>query len=204
METRKHLLMVSLNCAGWNWRMTTEKWGDRLHKVCNYIKENVNSPFIIALQEVQLSGGKYLSVFEEEFPDYYIVLPIGWKNQPHAVVSLMLINKKICRDYNVRDLDNADLNDSLRYNFVHINTSYEGLCFRILNVNVPQTCFTGNEAQWYRESRTQLRSAFEKELIKIANTYRSEPDLNLSCLATLTLLQTLPLLLSLHTLGTVR
>ena len=172
----KDVELISLNVAGWNWRISNEKWGDRLKRICEYIRNKMNNPLVIALQEVQLSGGKYLKVLEEQFPDYHIVLPQAYKNQPRSVVSVLLINKNLCESYNVRTLEG--LEDNLRYNFVHINTHIEGLCFRILNTNVPHNCLK-NAAKWYREERKELRALFIQNITELANTYRSEPDLKL-------------------------
>ena len=104
----KDMELISLNVAGWNWRVSNEKWGDRLKRICEYIKNKMNNPLVIALQEVQLSGGKYLTVLEEQFPDYHIVLPQAYKNQPRSVVSVLLINKNLCESYNVRTLEGLE------------------------------------------------------------------------------------------------
>lgn len=176
MKNYTDMELISLNVAGWNWRISNEKWGDRLKRICEYIRNKMNNPLVIALQEVQLSGGKYLKVLEEQFPDYHIVLPQAYKNQPRSVVSVLLINKNLCESYNVRTLEG--LEDNLRYNFVHINTHIEGLCFQILNTNVPHNCLK-NAAEWYREEREELRALFIQNIKELANTYRSEPDLKL-------------------------
>lgn len=136
----------------------------------------MNNPLVIALQEVQLSGGKYLTILEEQFLDYHIVLPKAYKNQPRSVASVLLINKNLCESYNVRTLEG--LENSLRYNFVHINTHIEGLCFRILNTNLPHNCLD-NAAQWYRADREALRALFVENINNLANAYRSETDLKL-------------------------
>ncbi len=172
----KNMELICLNVAGWNWGASSENWGDRFERICKYIKNKMDEPLVIALQEVQLSGGRYLKILEEQFPDYHIVLPQAYNNQPRSVVSVLLINKHLCESYNVRTLDG--LEDSLRYNFVHINTHIEGLCFRILNVNVPHNCLE-KAAKWYREEREELRALFIRNIKELANTYRSEPDLKL-------------------------
>ena len=71
----KEIEFFSLNMAGWKWTATEESWESRLNKECEYIKSKINNTLVIALQEVQLSGGKYLEIFEKHFPDYHIVLP---------------------------------------------------------------------------------------------------------------------------------
>lgn len=172
----ENLELISLNVAGWGWSATKEKWKERLTRICKYIKERMHNSLVIALQEVQLSGGKYLTVLEEQFPDYYIVLPQAYKNQPRSVISVLLINKKLCESYDVRTLEG--LEDSLRYNFVQISTHIEGLCFRILNTNIPHNCLD-NAAEWYREEREELRALFIQKIKELANTHHSEPDLKL-------------------------
>lgn len=174
--------IVSLNIAGWNWRNTNEKWDKRLKKACLHIKNKTKEPFIIAFQEVQLSGGKYLTVLEEQFPDYHIVLPDAYENQPRSIVSLLLINKRFCKSYNIITLQG--LEKSLRYNFVTINTHIEGLCFRILNIHVPHNCLD-DAAEWYKEEREDLRALFIKRVEEVAASYRSEADLKLIVLGDL-------------------
>jgi exonuclease III len=176
----KDLELISLNVAGWNWRISNENWENRLRRICSYIKvkKSKSNSLVIALQEVQLSGGKYLSVLEEEFPDYHIILPNGFKKQAKSVMSILLINKKLCKSYNIGTLE--DLEDSLRYNFVTINTHIEGLCFRILNTNVPHNCFNDdNTAEWYKQERIELSELFIKRITELANTYSNEPDMKL-------------------------
>lgn len=171
----KNMEIISLNVAGWNWRTSNERWEKRLSRICNYIKSRMNNPLVIALQEVQLSGGKYLSVLESEFPDYHIILPKGYENQPKSVVSVLMINKALCQSYSVGTLER--LEDSLRYNFVTINTHAEGLCFRILNIHIPHNCFSGSTAEWYKKERKELRTLFISRIMELADTYRREPDL---------------------------
>ena len=126
--------IISYNMAGWNWRISTEKWEDRVRRSCEYIINKMSEPMVIGLQEVQLSGGKYLKVLEEYFPEYHIILPPAFNGQPRSVISILLLRKDICDSYSVNVLDN--LEDSLRYNYVTFNTS-DGLCFRVLNTNIP-------------------------------------------------------------------
>ena len=91
-----NMQFISFNVAGWNWRASNEAWGVRLQRICRFIKSKASNPLVIALQEVQLSGGKYLAVLKEQFTDYHIVLPKAYKNQPRSVVSVLLINKNLC------------------------------------------------------------------------------------------------------------
>ena len=169
----KDLKLISLNVAGWNWRITNEKWRDRLIRICEYIRKRMDNPLVVALQEVQLSGGRYLKVLEEQFPNYYIVLPQAYKNQPRSVISVLLINKELCESYSIRTLDG--LEDSCRYNYVQINTHIEGLCFRILNINIPHNCLD-NAAEWYRREREVLRDLFISRIKELACIYHSESD----------------------------
>lgn len=177
----KDVQLISLNAAGWNWH-GKEGWKERLNRICEYIKEKMQNPLVIALQEVQLSGGKYLKVLEEQFSDYHIVLPKAYKNQPRSVVSVLLINKNLCKSYNVRTLDG--LEENLRYNYVHINShininaNIERVCFRILNINVPHICLQ-NAAEWYRKEREELRTLFISKVKELADTYRTEQDIKL-------------------------
>lgn len=173
----KDMELISLNMAGWAWKGSNERWEDRLKRTCEYIKNKMRNPaLVIALQEFQAAGGKYVTVLEEEFPDYHIVLPQAYKNQPRSVVSVLLINKKLCSSYNIRTLEG--LENNLRYNFVHINTHIEGLCFRILNTNIPHNCLD-NAAEWYRREREELRALFINRVKELACTYRLESDVKL-------------------------
>lgn len=173
----KDMELISLNVAGWNWRISNEKWEARLSRICDYIRSKMSNPLVIALQEVQLSGGKYLRVLEKQFPNYHIVLPKGYKNQPKSVISVLLINKDLCEAFSVGSLEG--LHDSLGYNFVTISTHIEGLCFRILNTNIPHNCFNANTAEWYKKEREELRKLFVDCIKELASSYRSEPDVKL-------------------------
>lgn len=165
--------IVSLNMAGWAWTITDEAWKERMERTCKYIRNKVADPMVIGLQEVQLSGGKYLETLETCFPDYHIILPKGYNNQPRSVISIMLIRKDICESYSVSTLE--DLADSLRYNYVTINTTDE-LCFRVLNVNIPHTCYE-DRAEWFQQDRQELRAKFIKAVEELADTYSHEQDI---------------------------
>jgi exonuclease III len=172
------LPIVSQNVAGWSWRLSKETYTDRLKRILIDLK--AKDCFITSLQEVQLSGGKYLSLIREVFPEkeYELILPKAYTNQPKSVVSLMIIKKEYCDSYSVSTLEG--LEDSLRYNYVTINTPIEGLCFRVLNVNVPHNTFDYSKtAAWYREKRVELRKRFLQRIKELAETYRREPDLKL-------------------------
>lgn len=164
--------IISYNMAGWNWRISTEKWEDRVRRSCEYIINKMSEPMVIGLQEVQLSGGKYLKVLEEYFPEYHIILPPAFNGQPRSVISILLLRKDICDSYSVNVLDN--LEDSLRYNYVTFNTS-DGLCFRVLNTNIPHTCYD-DKAEWFQEDRRILREKFIKAIEIMADIYKNEQD----------------------------
>lgn len=180
-ESYINMELLSLNCAGWGWTLTNEKWETRLNKLCDYLITNINdNTLIVALQEVQLGGGKYLSVFEKKFPDYHIVLPYGYHNQKRSVISMLLINKKLTKEVSITTLDD-ELEDSLRYNYVTVETEVEGLCFRVLNVNIPHTSYD-NSADWYKNERIALRNKYLEEIKRLSNVYAREPDLKFICL----------------------
>lgn len=164
--------IVSYNMAGWNWKLSDEAWKNRLNRSCEYLVNKMSEPMIIGLQEVQLSGGKYLDVLKDHFPEYHIILPVGYRNQPKSVVSIILIRKDICESYSIATLDN--LKESLRYNFVTFNTT-DGFCFRVLNTNIPHTCYE-KKAGWFKENRRILRETFLDEIKSLAETYRNEAD----------------------------
>ena len=170
--------IVSHNVAGWGWRTTGESYEDRFER--GLIDLKAKNCFLTNLQEAQLSGGKYIEVIRKHFPEaeYELILPKAYKNQPKSIVSLMLVKKEYCDSYSVSTLEG--LEDSLRYNFVTINTTIEGLCFRVLNVNVPHNTFDYSKtAEWYRQSRVELRKLFLQRIKELSETYRSEPDLKI-------------------------
>lgn len=170
------LSITNHNQAGWAWQMTTEPYETRLER--SLVKLREKDSFITGIHELQLSGGKYIPTIRKFFPesDYVLILPKAYNNQPKSVVSLLLIKKEFCESYSIATLEG--LEDSLRYNFVTVNTPIEGLCFRFLNANVPHQCFDENKtAEWYRKSRVELRKLFQNNIRELAMTYRSEPDL---------------------------
>lgn len=145
--------------------------GEPVKKICKYIKNNASNPLVIGLQEVQLTGGKYLTILKKEFPQYHIVLPYAYENQPRSVVCILLINKSLCTSYNVMTLDK--LEESLRYNYVQVKTPTGP--FKILNIHLPQTTFNNHMAPWYIKSRFRLRTAMENALLNFATLHRTEP-----------------------------
>lgn len=164
--------IISYNMAGWNWRLSKESWEKRMKRSCEYILDKTPEPMLIGLQEVQLSGGKYLDVLKQYFPNYHIILPPSYKGQPKSVISILLLRKDICDSYSVNVLEN--LEDSLRYNYVTFNTT-DGLCFRVLNTNIPHTCYE-DKAEWFQENRRVLREKFIESIESMAYTYKNEPD----------------------------
>lgn len=161
--------IITFNAAGYGWT-GTESWNNRFERICSYVSQKSTKVLCVGLQEVQLSGGKYLSVIEEHFPDYYIILPSAWKNQPKSAVSLLLLNKNIVNleDCNVRTI--PGLEDKLLYNYVHISCSGEELV--LLNVHVPPNPEKGSEM--YKMERKELRALFYTQIQRIA---KSEPNL---------------------------
>ena len=162
--------IVSLNMAGWAWKITDEGWKQRMERTCEYIRKRVSDPMIIGLQEVQLSGGKSLETLEKWFPEYHIVLPAGYNNQPKSAISIMLIRRNICESYSIDTLD--DLENNLLYNYVTINTTDE-LCLRVLNVHIPHTCCEDNRSERFQQDRKELRAKLVGAVSKLA-----ESDIN--------------------------
>ncbi len=173
MKKELDLQILSLNLAGYAWKVTNVPWKDRLQKVCRYINKKTKNPFIIGLQEVQLAGGKYLEIIREEFPNYQVVLPKGYKQQPKSVVSLMLLNKDMYTTYSVGTFE--DLEENLRYNMVTVNAliGKEEYCFRILNVHMPHLC-NQNRPIWYQHSRENMRGTFETAIMECAQVYSKD------------------------------
>ena len=71
------LEILSINCAGWGWKLSDLCWHQRLSDICSYIKKRCENPFAVALQEVQLSGGKYIATIRDFFPEseYFLSCP---------------------------------------------------------------------------------------------------------------------------------
>lgn len=168
--------IVSYNVAAWRWRISKEKYESRLKRNCDFIKRKAPQAFIIGLQEIIL-GPKYYKLLEEEFPEYKIVLPIGYdldKNKKSAI-SILLINTEGVVSFSVRELSGLK-EGSARYNFVTINTQFG--CYRILHANIPQTTFLYNTAEWYKKSRIELKAEFKKVILEESTKYRNEKDIN--------------------------
>ena len=167
--------IVSYNIAAWRWRLSEEKYESRLTRNCEFIKKNAPQAFIIGLQEI-IIGPKYYTLLKKHFPEYKIVLPIGYdleKNKKSAI-SILLINTEGLESFSVRELSGLK-EGSARYNFVTINTKFG--CYRVLHVNIPQTMFLhNNTAEWYKKNRIKLKDDFKKVILEEATTYRDEKD----------------------------
>lgn len=168
--------ILSYNVAAWRWRITDEKYEDRLRRSCRFIKQNAPQAFLIGLQEI-IVGEKYLKVLQEEFPSYKIVFPKAYdlKKNRRSAISILMIDSEGVESYSLEEL--KGLEDSARYNYATVNANFG--CYRVLNVNIPQTAFFNNNAAlWYRESRNRMREMFKTVILEEAETYRSEKDIN--------------------------
>lgn len=170
--------IISLNCAGWAWKTSKESWESRLRRTCDYIKNKMSNALFIGLQEVQISGGKYIKVIEEYFADdYYVILPASYNDQPRprSVISLLLLKKNMTDSYVINTLEG--LEDSLRYNYVTVHT-VDGMSIKCANLNIPHTSY-GNYAPWFQDNRRLLRQCFIKNIKSLADTYKNESDIGL-------------------------
>lgn len=170
--------LLSLNLAGYGWHLTNENWGDRLTKLCKCIRKHSKQAAVIALQELQLGGGKYISILEEEFPEYTIVLPTAYRKQPRSIVTATLIHKEFSTEY--LPLEFEGLEGSLRHVYVQITTK-NGEVFRIANVHVPRVV-DEDKAKWYRLSRQAFRTQYLKAIENTARVYKNEADLKFICM----------------------
>lgn len=164
--------IISYNMAGWNWRLTDEAWKSRMQRSFDYIHDRTSGPMLIGLQEVQLCGGKALDTLSQNFPEYHIVLPDKYAEHQRSVISILLIRKDVCDSYSVGKIENMD--ECLRYNFVTLNTT-DGLCFRVININIPHTCYR-DKAEWFQKDRKTLRENCVEAIKALAATYKNEPD----------------------------
>ena len=163
---------VTLNCAGYGY-LTNENWGDRLTKLCECIRKHSKHAAVIALQELQLGGGKYIHILEEQFPEYTIVLPSAYRKQPRSIVTATLIRNDFYADYLPLELEGVE--SSLRHVYLQITTK-NGEVFRIANVHVPRAV-DEDKAKWYRLSRLNFRSQYLKAIEDTARVYTREADL---------------------------
>lgn len=170
--------LVSLNLAGYGWHLTNENWGDRLTKLCKCIRKHSKQAAVIALQELQLGGGKYISILEEQFPEYTIVLPSAYRKEPRSIVTATLIRNDFYAEYLILELEG--LEGSLRHVYVQVTTK-DGEIFRILNVHVPRIV-DEDKAKWYRLSRQAFRTQYLKAIENTARVYTNEADLKFICM----------------------
>lgn len=181
-EKTEKLGLYSLNVAGYCWRITDARWEDRFRELCAYIARKIaltTTPTLaIGLQEVQLTKGRHLSILKEYFPDFHIVLPKAYNpdTSPRSVISVLLISKEMCDSYSINTL--TGLEDNLRYNHVIVNL-HSGLCFRLLNVNLPHLCFNNHTAAGYKASRLSQRKAYEESIYQLAKAHQKEQDVKL-------------------------
>lgn len=171
MKSLKYI--VSFNLGGWNWKISNEKWKNRLKRACQLIKTEAPGAWLIGLSEVVLGADdKYLHEIAGEFPDYVIVLPKAYNNNYRSAINVLLINKEGYHSHNVRTLDN--LEESLLYNYIAIDADYGH--FRVLNAHMPHTC-NKDKSNWYQRNRNELRAIYEKSIADTCNAYRREPDM---------------------------
>ena len=166
------LQVISLNMGGWAWKTSQEDWETRLTRACEYLR-TVDDVFLIALQGVQLSGGKYLNTIKQCLTEYEVVLPRAYRQQPKSCVSLILLNKKLVNSY--RQIILEDLEENLRYVFIVVKVTNENetMRFWICNVDVP--CFSyGIKSQYYQHMRECMRERFEDNIIEIAKQLKNE------------------------------
>ena len=171
MNIEKYI--VSFNIGGWAWTITKESWKDRLKRACECIKKEAPDAWIIGLSEV-IPGKeeKYIDVIRKEFPEYVVVLPEAYKNNYKSAINVLLINQEGYHNHNTRTLDN--LEDSLLYNYVAIDTDYG--YYRVLNAHMPHTC-NEERPEWYQQKREELRAVFEKSISETCMAYKREPDM---------------------------
>lgn len=169
--------IISYNAAAWRWRISKTKYENRLKRSCDFIKKNAPQAFIIGLQEI-IVGPKYYKLLEEEFPEYKIVLPKGYDLEVNkkSAISILLIHAEGLESFSIGELPGLE-EGAARYNLVTINTKFG--CYRLLNVNIPQTAFFhNNAAEWYRKSRIILRDTFKKVILEESLNYRNEKEVN--------------------------
>ena len=171
MNSEKYI--VSWNLAGWNWRISKERWLDRLGRACNFIKMAAPDAWLIGLSEV-IPGkdDRYINEIKKKFPNYIVVMPKAYKKNYRSAINILLINNEGYHKHNVRTLDN--LEDSLLYNYVAIDSDYG--YYRVLNAHMPHTC-NEDKPEWYQHNRNELRTIFEDSVVDTCNAYRREPDM---------------------------
>ncbi len=164
--------IVSFNIAGYAWKLTKERWEDRLKRACDCIKEQAPDAWLIGLSEViPGTNDKYIDVIKQEFPNYITVLPKAYQNDHRSAINILLINKEGYHKHIVWPLRN--LEDNLLYNHVAIDCDYGYYC--VLNAHIPHTN-NENRPDWYRCRRTELRSLFERSITDTCSAYRRDRD----------------------------
>lgn len=171
--------VVSLNVAGYNWRITKEPFGERLKRACRCIKSEAPDAWLVGLSEViPGTDGKYIDVIKQEFPNYVVVLPKAYTSSNYrSAINILLVNREGYHEHQTRTLDN--LADSLLYNYVGVTTDYG--YFRILNVHMPHIS-NEDRPEWYQSERKELRAAFERSLFKECIAYKREADMQFICM----------------------
>lgn len=168
-------LIISFNVAGWAWKLSNDKYRDRLIRICNHIKKGEGTPLVICLQEVQLGRKcKYLRVIREQFDGYEAVLPLNYSNEQHpqSIVNMILIKKE-----NLIGLKKLQLpikekyRDNYRYNYIEISTT-AGL-FRIINLHMPMVCNNQGRPHWYQKSRKEFNKEMWRAVLKEAEKFNS-------------------------------
>lgn len=168
----KDKFIISWNLAGFAWKISEERWGDRLERACDYIKETAPDAWVMGLSEViPGKGNKYIDILKKEFPNYHIILPKAYADNYRSAINVLLVNKEGYHDHTVRTLDN--LEDSLLYNYIGLDCDYG--YYRILSVHMPHTN-NDDRPKWYQRNRYELRKVFENTIKETCAAYRRETD----------------------------
>ncbi len=166
--------IVFWNLAGWSWRLSEERWGDRLTRACSQIKLHAREAWIIGLAEViPGKNNQYIRLLEREFPGYLVILPKAYKDNFRSAINVLLVNRQGYRQHQILTLDN--LSDSLLYNFIGLSTD-QGY-YRVLSVHIPPLS-DEDRPSWYQQKRRELRRIFEQEITQTCATYRYERDIH--------------------------
>ncbi len=170
--------VVSMNVAGYNWRITKEPFEERLKRACRCIKSEAPDAWLVGLSEViPGTDGKYIDVIKQEFPNYVVVLPKAYECNYRSTINVLLISREGYHEHQTRTLNN--LSDSLLYNYVGVTTDYG--YFRILNVHMPNICNEGSP-EWYQIERKALRAVFERSIYEECIAYKREEDMQFICM----------------------
>lgn len=170
---KKYKYIVSFNLAGWGWKLTTESWGSRLGRGCQFIKDNAPDAWLINLQEVILGKNfKYLEIIKEHFPNYVVVLPQAYDKNYKSAIAVTLINMEGYQHHSLRRLEGVE--DSLRHVYVGFTTDYG--YFRVINVHVP-TGGNTEKPKWYQRAREEYRKKYVQAILDEAAVYKNELDI---------------------------